>query len=152
MPYWFRQYPQKPSGIFSKIPAIFWLPVKFTHDILKKAIFQSAIARNWHFVISRIRTLYCTFQRKDLDIRVCGIRLYRSVSDGGNGNFWCGGYTDSSVLQEDQYRPGGSIRTTYYDHQRPCCSCSLLWTVWYSADRSASSGGIIIKESKTKCV
>ena len=46
----------------------------------------------------------------------------------------------------------GSIRTTYYDHQRPCCSCSLLWTVWYSADRSASSGGIIIKESKTKCV
>ena len=59
---------------------------------------------------------------------------------------------DSSVLQEDQYRPGGSIRTTYYDHQRPCCSCSLLWTVWYSADRSASSGGIIIKESKTKCV
>lgn len=62
------------------------------------------------------------------------------------------GYTDSSVLQEDQYRPGGSIRTTYYDHQRPCCGCSLLWTVWYSVDRSASSGGIIIKESKTKCV
>ena len=45
-----------------------------------------------------------------------------------------------------------NIRTTYYDHQRPCCGCSLLWTVWYSADRSASSGGIIIKESKTKCV
>ena len=52
-----------------------------------------------------------------LSFRVCGIRLYRSVSDGGNGNFRCGGYTDSSVLQEDQYRPGGSVRTTYYDHQ-----------------------------------
>ena len=29
---------------------------------------------------------------------------------------------------------------------------AYYWTVWYSADRSASSGGIIIKESKTKCV
>lgn len=105
---------------------------------------------SWNFVIPRIRTLYCTLQRKDLGVRVCGIRLHRSVSDGGNGNFRCGGYTDSAVLQEDQYRPGGSVRTTYYDHQRPCCGCSLLWTVWYSADWSASSGGIIIKESKKK--
>ena len=101
---------------------------------------------SWNFIIPRIRTLYCTFQRKDLDIRVCGIRLYRSVSDGGNGNFRCGGYTDSSVLQEDQYRPGGSVRTTYYNHQRPCCGSVLLRLELAVFDRVLPYGGLILTE------
>ena len=42
----------------------------------------------------------------------------------------------------------GPLITTIND----LVAVSLLWTVWYSVDRSASSGGIIIKESKTKCV
>ena len=49
---------------------------------------------------------------------------------------------DSSVLQEDQYRPGGSIRTTYHNGQRPCSSYIILWTELDIPDQYDASGWI----------
>ena len=72
--------------------------------------------------------------------------MYRSLTAAGNGNLGSGRNTDSTVLQEDPCRPGGSIRTTYHNGQRPCSSYIILWTELDIPDQYDASGWINMEE------
>ena len=59
---------------------------------------------------------------------ICGIRLCRSFTACGNGNFKPCGHSDSDVFPQDKDWPGGCVRPAYHDGEWSGGSCDLLWT------------------------
>ena len=76
-------------------------------------------------------------------ILICGVGLYRRITDAGDADIECGGHHDTAVFQEDKGRPRSGFGSADNHRERPCGSGDILRTVVGAAAEWDASWRII---------